>query len=54
MVPLPAVALEVSNAELPAQNEALPVMLAVGRALIVTTNAPEVKAQLLLLVTVTV
>jgi hypothetical protein len=40
--PLPAVALEVSRVFPKAQNEAVPVMFAVGKAFIVTTNVGEV------------
>ena len=54
IIPLPAVALEVSSVFPKVQNEAVPVMFAVGKALTVTTKAVEVKEQPLLLVIVTV
>ena len=47
-------ALEVSKVLPPLQNEAVPVMFAVGKAFAVTTKAVEVKEQPLLLVIVTV
>ena len=47
-------ALEVSSVFPKVQNEAVPVMFAVGKALTVTTKAVEVKEQPLLLVIVTV
>jgi hypothetical protein len=52
--PLPEVALELSSVLAPLQNEEVPEMLAVGKALTVTAKAAEVKEQLLLLVIVTV
>ena len=54
IVPLPAVALEVSNAFPPLQNEAVPVMLADGIALTASARAVDVKEQPLLLVIVIV
>jgi hypothetical protein len=54
IVPLPAVALELSSVFPPIQKEDVPVMLAVGRAFTVTTKAVDVKEQPLLLVTLTV
>ena len=54
MDPLPAVALEVSSVFPPEQNEAVPVMFAVGKAFTVTTKAVDVNEQPLLLVTLTV
>jgi hypothetical protein len=47
-------ALEVSSAFPPAQNEAVPVMLAVGKAFTVTTKAVDVNEHPLLLVIATV
>ena len=52
--PLPAVALDVSRVFPNVQNEAIPVMFAVGKAFIVTTNVGEVKEQPWLLEIVTV
>jgi hypothetical protein len=46
--------LEVSSVFPSGQNEAIPVMFAVGKAFIVTTNAVDVKEQPLLLETATV
>ena len=54
IVPLPAVALELSSVFPPIQKEDVPVMLAVGRAFTVTTKAVDVKEQPLLLVILTV
>ena len=54
IVPLPAVALEVSSVFPPAQNEAFPVMFAVGNELTVTPKAVDVYEHPLLLVIVTV
>ena len=54
MVPLPAVALELSNVFPPAQNDALPLTLAVGFAFTVTAKGIDVVEQLLLFVTTTV
>ena len=54
IVPLPAVAFELSKVFPPAQNEALPEIFAEGAALIDITNGAEVKEHPLLLVTVTV
>jgi hypothetical protein len=51
--PLPAVALDVSRVFPKAQNEAVPVMFAEGKAFVVTTNAGDVKEQPWLLATVT-
>ena len=52
--PLPAVALDVSRVFPNAQNEDVPVMFAVGKAFIVTSNAVDVKEQPWLFVIVTV
>ena len=52
--PLPVVALEERSVFPPAQKEVNPEMFAVGNAFIVTAKAVDVKAQPLLLVTVTV
>ena len=54
MVPLPDVALAFSTVLKPAQNDALPPMLAVGKAEVKTLKNPEVVEQPLLFVTTTV
>ena len=54
MVPLPALAFELSTVLEPAQKDVLPLMLADGKALTVTANAADVVEQPLLLVTTTV
>ena len=54
MDPLPAVALEVSSVFPPVQNEAVPVMIAVGKALMVIATGVDVNEQPLLLIMVTV
>jgi hypothetical protein len=47
-------ALEASSVFPPVQNEAVPVIFAVGKAFTVTVKAGDVKEQPLLLVTVTI
>ena len=54
MVPLPALAFELSTVLEPEQNDVLPVMLADGRVFTVTANAADVFEQPLLLATTTV
>ena len=54
ILPLPAVALDVSKVLAPLQNDALPMIAAVGSALMDTANAADVNVQVLLLVMVTV
>ena len=54
MVPLPALAFELSKVLPPGQNDALPLMLVDGKVLTVTANADDVIEQPLLLVTTTV
>ena len=54
MVPLPGAAFEERIVLLPEQNDELPVMLVVGFAFTVTTNAVDVVEQPLLFVTLTV
>ena len=53
MVPLPAVALELSTVLEPAQKDALPLMLAVGSAFTTTAKPAAVIEQPLLFVTTT-
>ena len=52
--PVPAVALETSSVFPPLQNEAVPVIFAVGNALTVITKAFDIEEQPLLLVILTV
>ena len=54
ILPLPAVAFDVSKVLAPVQNEVLPVIAAVGTAFFVTTNANDVYEQELLFVIITV
>ena len=53
MVPLPAVALELSTVLEPAQNDASPLTLAVGKAFAATAKPADVIEQPLLFVTTT-